>query len=51
MCNGLYLDYTNIDAYTKLDKNPSINSQDIEHIKTNFWRKSRAIFLLKINEK
>ena len=33
MCNGLYLDFIklNIDACTKLDKNPSINSPDIEH--------------------
>ena len=31
MCNGLYLDFINIDAWTKFDTNPSINSQDIEH--------------------
>ena len=31
MCNSLYLDFINIDAYIKFDKNPSINSQDIEH--------------------
>ena len=31
MCNGLDLDFINIDACTKFDKNPSINSQDIEH--------------------
>ena len=30
MCNGLYLDFINIDACI-IDKNPSINSQDIEH--------------------
>ena len=31
MCNGVYLDFINIDACTKIDKNPSINSQNIEH--------------------
>ena len=31
MCNGLYLDFINIDACTKSDKNPSVNSQVIEH--------------------
>ena len=30
MCNSLYLDFINIGACTKLDKKPSINSQDIE---------------------
>ena len=30
MCNGLHLDFINIDACTKFDKNPPIN-QDIEH--------------------
>ena len=35
MCNGVYLDFINIEACTKFDKNPSINSQDIEH-KQNF---------------
>ena len=30
MCNGIYPDFINIDACTKFDKNPSINSQDIE---------------------
>ena len=28
---GLYLDFITIDACPKLDKNSSINSQDIEH--------------------
>ena len=32
MFNGLYLDVINIDAYTKFDKNSSINSQ------AKFWR-------------
>ena len=27
----LYLDFITIDACTKFDKNPPINSQDIEH--------------------
>ena len=31
MCNGLYPDFINIGACTKLDKNTSINSQDIKH--------------------
>ena len=31
MCNGLYLHIINTDAYTKFDKNSSVNSQDIEH--------------------
>ena len=31
MCNGLYLDFMNIDACTKFDKNPSINSEDSEY--------------------
>ena len=31
MCNGLNLDFISIDACTKSDKNPSINSQDIGH--------------------
>ena len=31
MCNGSYLDFMNINAYTKHDQNPSIISQDTEH--------------------
>ena len=31
MCNGLYLDFINIDACTKFDENSSVNSQDTEH--------------------
>ena len=31
MCNGPYLDFMNIDAYTKQDRNPSVNSQYTEY--------------------
>ena len=31
ICNGYYLDFVNINAFTKFDRNPSIDSQDIEH--------------------
>ena len=31
MCNSLYLDFINIDAWKKFNKNPSIYLQDIEH--------------------
>ena len=30
MSNGVYLNFININACTKFDKNSSINSQDIE---------------------
>ena len=42
------LHFVNINAYTKFDRNPQINSQDIEH---KFWRRTRAIILLKNDQK
>ena len=36
MCNGSYLDFININAYTNFDRNPSINSQDIEHEQNSY---------------
>ena len=47
-CNNPKLDLVNMNAYIKFGENLSICSQNIEW---KFWRKSRAITLIKITEK
>ena len=46
MFNGLYLDFINIDACTKFDKNPSINSQDIEHKQNSYVNQGPDLYKL-----